>query len=74
MAGPFTNASTWIVYLFQNKKKDDLPFELHLFQDGEHGMSVCNKPKFYNAEAQKLNEENPNVRMWVPMCVNYFYI
>ena len=49
----------------------DLPFELHLFQGGEHGMSVCNNLSAYNAEAKKLNKENPNVGMWVPMCVNW---
>ena len=49
----------------------DLPFELHLFQGGEHGMSVCNNLSSYNAEAKKLNEENPNVGMWVPLCVNW---
>lgn len=48
-----------------------LPFELHIFQGGEHGMSVCNNLSSYNEEARKLNEENPNVRMWVPMCVNW---
>lgn len=49
----------------------DLPFELHLFQDGEHGMSVCNNLSSYNENAKKLNEANPNVGMWVPMCVNW---
>ncbi len=49
----------------------DLPFELHLFQDGEHGMSVCNNLSSYNENAKNLNEANPNVSMWVPMCVNW---
>ncbi len=47
------------------------PFELHIFQSGEHGMSVCNNLSSYNEEARKLNEENPNVKLWVPMCVNW---
>lgn len=56
----------------------DLPFELHIFQGGEHGMSVCNSLSSYNEEGRRLNEANPNVRMWVPMCINWinrlFYI
>ena len=49
----------------------DLPFELHIFQGGEHGMSVCNNLSSYDDEDRKLNRENPNVRTWVPMCVNW---
>lgn len=32
-----------------------LPFELHIFQGGEHGMSVCNNLSSYNEEARMLN-------------------
>lgn len=49
----------------------DIPFEMHIFQGGEHGMSVCNNLSSYNEEQKKLNAENPNVAMWVPMCVNW---
>ena len=49
----------------------DLPFELHLFQGGSHGMSVCNCLNCYQGEYQKEAAENPNVGMWVPMCVNW---
>ena len=48
-----------------------LPFELRIFQGGEHGMSVCNNLSSYNEEARKLNREAPNVKLWVPMCVNW---
>ena len=48
-----------------------LPFELRIFQGGEHGISVCNNLSSYNEEAQRLNQENPNVKLWVPMCVNW---
>ena len=34
-------------------------------------MSVCNSLSSYNEEGRRLNEENPNVRMWVPMCINW---
>lgn len=46
-------------------------FELHLFQGGEHGMSVCNRLSSYGEEARELNNRNPNVAMWVPMCTNW---
>ena len=49
----------------------DLPFELHLFQGGQHGMSVCNTLNSYQGEYKEAREENPNVAMWVPMCVNW---
>lgn len=49
----------------------NLPFELHLFQGGEHGMSVCNNLSSYKDQQRQLNAENPNVAMWVPMCVNW---
>lgn len=49
----------------------DLPFKLHLFQGSEHGMSVCNNLSSYNEDAKKLNEDNSNVGMWMPMCVNW---
>ena len=48
-----------------------LPFELHLFQGGEHGMSVCNNLSSYAGEHREINDRNPNVAMWVPMCVNW---
>ena len=51
--------------------KYGIPFEMHIFQGGEHGMSVCNNLSSYDDEAKKLNEENPNVALWVPMCTNW---
>lgn len=49
----------------------DLPFELHLFQGGEHGMSVCNALSSYHDGAKLKNRENPSVAQWVPLCVNW---
>jgi acetyl esterase/lipase len=48
-------------------QKNDLPYELHIFQEGYHGMSVGNNNPGGNLE----NSEYPNVDMWVPMCVNW---
>lgn len=49
----------------------DLPFELHLFQGGAHGMSVCNRLSSYAEEAGELNQRKPNAATRVPMCANW---
>ena len=49
----------------------NLPFELHIFQGGEHGMSVCNALSSSGERSRRLNAENPNVAQWVPLCVNW---
>ena len=49
----------------------DLPFEVHVFEGGEHGMSVCNSLSSSDEKKKKLRLENPNVGYWVPMCVNW---
>ena len=49
----------------------DLPFALHIFQGGEHGMSVCNRLSSYDERARERNRDNPNAALWVPLCVNW---
>ena len=49
----------------------DLPFELHLFQGGEHGVSVCNRLSSYGKEAREPNKRNPNLAVRVFMCANW---
>ncbi|MHB9295908.1 putative Acetylxylan esterase [Pillotina sp. SPG140] len=43
--------------------KYKLPFEMHIFQKGEHGMSVNNM--LSNPSGEGLD---PSVSMWVPLC------
>jgi acetyl esterase/lipase len=43
--------------------KNKLPFEMHIFQSGEHGMSVCNS--LSDPAGEKADE---SVAMWVPLC------
>jgi acetyl esterase/lipase len=43
--------------------KYKLPFEMHIFQNGEHGMSVNNM--LSNPSGEGLD---PSVSMWVPLC------
>lgn len=49
----------------------DIPFELHLFQGGEHGMSVANNLSCYQGKKRKAVDENPSVALWVELCVNW---
>jgi acetyl esterase/lipase len=50
--------------------KHNLPYELHIFQGGRHGMSVSNNLSSYKDED---SSHNPNVGMWVPLCTNWLY-
>jgi acetyl esterase/lipase len=44
--------------------KHKLPFEMHIFQSGEHGLSVCNE--LFDSTGERINK---SVAMWVPLCV-----
>lgn len=48
-----------------------LPFELHLFDGGRHGMSVANNLSCYAGHQRATCESAPNVASWVPLCVNW---
>jgi acetyl esterase/lipase len=50
--------------------KHDRSYELHIFQEGCHGMSVSNNLSSYKDE-ETLH--NPNVGMWVSLCSNWLY-
>lgn len=45
----------------------DLPYELHIFQHGQHGMSVSNQLSAYGDP----EHQNPSVAQWVPLCVSW---
>lgn len=45
--------------------KHKLPFELHIFQQGEHGMSVDNNL------SHPSETHNTNVGQWIPLVVNW---
>ncbi len=47
--------------------ENNIPFEVHVFQEGQHGMSAGNNAPGGDIE----NSQYPNVDMWVPMCVNW---
>jgi hypothetical protein len=43
-----------------------LPFELHIFQSGMHGMSVNNN--LTNPTGEGIDD---SVRSWVPLCTSW---
>ena len=43
-----------------------IPMELHLFDDGPHGISTCDKPIAYGEHYLK-----ENVRRWIPLSVEF---
>ncbi len=45
--------------------KAQIPFELHIFQDGAHGLSLA-KPHTTNGERKMLS---PDVAQWMPLCI-----
>lgn len=49
----------------------DKPFELHIFDGGCHGMSVCNSLNAYCGKREPYVKEYPNVGYWVSMCTNW---
>ncbi len=40
-------------------QKNKVPFEMHLFDRGEHGLSLC---------SAAVNTPNPHAAAWVPLC------
>ncbi|MDR1971918.1 MAG: hypothetical protein LBQ46_08340 [Treponema sp.] len=46
--------------------KHNLPFEMHIFQSGQHGMSVNNA--LTNPTGEGID---PSVGMWVPLCTQW---
>ena len=46
-------------------RKNGVPFECHIYPHGAHGMSVCTK---------EVNAEDPHVRSWVSLCLEWLEI
>jgi acetyl esterase/lipase len=52
------------ILMAEKMSKHKLPFELHIFQSGEHGMSVCNEL------SDPLGEKkDKSVAVWVTLCI-----
>ncbi|WP_142292190.1 S9 family peptidase [Bacillus sp. OV166] len=52
----------------QRMQELNLPYELHIFQQREHGMSVANR---LSRNHLKNESETSNVDKWVEMCVTW---
>ncbi|WP_432404180.1 hypothetical protein [Wukongibacter sp. M2B1] len=65
---PVSNATMIVAKMAELK----LFLEQHLFEVGEHGMSVCNNLNSYYDAVQNLIKENPNAGMRVLLYTNWF--
>ena len=45
--------------------ENDIPFEMHIFGSGRHGMSVNNR---LTTTKDKID---PSVTQWVPLCIEW---
>ena len=49
-------------------KRAGVPFELHVFEDGKHGLSLCNEE---TAGDKSLEFVNSDVEKWLKLCDNF---
>lgn len=53
---------------FAQKLKDNgVPFELHIYPEGEHGLALCNKETY----SQKPNRLLPHNEGWIDLAINW---
>lgn len=60
---PVMNSLLYATALAENK----IPFELHVFPKGPHGLSLCNKETWSNNPAMV----NPYVAVWMDMAIRF---
>jgi acetyl esterase/lipase len=51
----------------QSMKKNNIPFELHIFPEGVHGLSLCDERTGITAEMI-----NPQAGKWIRLCMDWF--
>jgi acetyl esterase/lipase len=51
--------------LAHSLKKNGVPFELHIYPDGVHGMSLC------NGETGSKEYINVHCQTWIPLCLKW---
>lgn len=61
---PVMNSILYAEALTKNK----IPFELHIFPDGPHGLSLCNQE---TATGQSPQMTSPYVAQWLPMAIKF---
>lgn len=50
----------------QALRNKDIPFEMHIYPDGGHGLSLCNEET-----AEQLSQIQPHVGGWVQQCLEW---
>ena len=63
--GDFTVPCENSLLMAQAYKKADVPFELHIFQNGRHGLSLA---------TEEVNSEEIPVQQWVPLCLTWLKV
>ena len=48
-------------------RRENIKFELHIFEDGQHGLSICNAEVYHGEELKRLNETIAHARRWVDL-------
>ncbi len=61
-AVPVENSLQYVCALRRNK----IPFELHVFEKGSHGMSLCNR-----LTSNVPEKSNPDNAVWIDMLIRY---
>lgn len=54
------------ITLAQKLKEHDIPFELHIFEKGEHGLALCDR-----TTARKKSHHNSHVIHWFALCMEW---
>lgn len=49
--------------LAQSLRQQNVPFELHIFEKGEHGLALCDR-----TTARKASHHNSHVKHWFTLC------
>jgi acetyl esterase/lipase len=49
-----------------NLRKSSVPFELHIFAEGDHGMSLANK-----VTAEKKEQKSYHISVWFKLCIEW---
>jgi len=50
----------------QSLRKQGIPFELHIYPDGPHGLSICSRET-----APVPSMYNPHAASWIPLCIEW---
>ena len=53
----------WLIELAAKLKEKNIPFELHIFEKGEHGLALCDR-----TTSRKASHHNNHVIHWFELC------